>query len=96
MVERQVVTLKVMSLNLDKGKSFFIINKKVTERMTMVAPSGEQIQSLKNYMLLQKYCKLKYFSDFMSAVMLLFLFETLEDLGPKDFLKLPLKYLKLT
>ena len=60
----------------------------------MVAPSGEQIQSLKNYMLLQKYCKLKYFSDFMSAVMLLFLFETLEDLGPKDVLKLPLKYLK--
>ena len=50
MVECLVVTLKVVSSNLDKGKSFFyIIENKVTESMTMVAPSGEQIKSLKSY-----------------------------------------------
>ena len=49
MVEHLVVTLKVVSSNLGKGKSFFIIENKVTESMTMVAPSGEQIKSLKSY-----------------------------------------------
>ena len=32
----QVVTLKVVSLNLGKRKYFFIIENKVTESMTMV------------------------------------------------------------
>ena len=49
MEERLVVTLKVMSLNLGKGKSFFMIKNKVTESMTMVAPSREQVKSLKSY-----------------------------------------------
>ena len=50
MVERLVVTLKVVSSNLGKGKSFlYIIENKVTESMTMVVPSGEQIKSLKSY-----------------------------------------------
>ena len=49
MVERLVVTLKAVSSNLGKGKYFFIIENKVTESMTMVAPSGEQIKSLKSY-----------------------------------------------
>ena len=50
MVERLVVTLKVVSLNLSKGNSFFnVIENKITESMTMVAPSGEQIKSLKSY-----------------------------------------------
>ena len=47
MVERLAVTLKVMSSNLGNGKFFFIIENKLTEGMTMVAPSGEQIKSLK-------------------------------------------------
>ena len=49
MVEHLVVTLKVVSSNLGKGKPFFIIENKVTESMTMVAPSGVQIKSLKSY-----------------------------------------------
>ena len=49
-VERLVVTLKIVSSNLAKGKYiFFIIENKVTESMTMVASSGEQIKSLKSY-----------------------------------------------
>ena len=51
MVEHLAVTLKVVSSNLDKGKSVFTIENKVTERMTMVAPSGEQIKSLKSYIM---------------------------------------------
>ena len=50
MVERLVVTLKVVSSNLGKGKFFFfIIENKVTESMMMIAPSGEQMKSLKSY-----------------------------------------------
>ena len=48
MVEHLVVPLKVVSSNLGKG-IFFIIENKVIESMTMVAPSGEQIKSLKSY-----------------------------------------------
>ena len=46
MLERLVVTLKVVSSNLGRGKSLFlyIIQNKVTESMTMVEPSGEQNQ----------------------------------------------------
>ena len=51
MVECLFVTLKVVSSNLGKGKTFFIIDNKVTESMMMVAPSGEQIKSLKSYAL---------------------------------------------
>ena len=51
MVKRLVVTLKVASSNLGKGKPFFLIieNKVVTESMMMVALSREQIKSLKSY-----------------------------------------------
>ena len=44
MIEHLVVTPKVVSSNLGKGKYFFIIENKVTESMMMVAPSVEQIK----------------------------------------------------
>ena len=48
------MSLKVVSSNLSKGKSFFTNDNKVTESMTMVAPSGEQIKSLKSYISVKK------------------------------------------
>ena len=43
MVECLAVTLKVVSSNLSKGKTFFfIIENKITESMMMVAPSSGQ------------------------------------------------------
>ena len=69
----QVVTLMVVSSNIGKGKFFSIIENKVTESMTMVAPSGEQIKSLKSYMhlsfsLKKSFSQLQIIFEFSSIV----------------------------
>ena len=72
MVERSVVTLKVVSSNLGKGKYFFfIIEIKVTESMTMAAPSGEQIESLKRYKIADvNKVSLQYSCEFLEKFIL--------------------------
>ena len=58
MVEQPAVTLKVVSSNPGKGKRFLNRTKYVTESITMVVPSGEQIKSLKSYRVIREKASL--------------------------------------